>query len=140
MGFRAEQVAEKLAVSRGQSTGPLKLYYPLDFRQVIELHTPEPLRVAGAEGVLDDGALRLSYKISADPRVITLDCRLQSLRSFVDADQTPQHLKFREQLREKLNMQLTHSGDPLMLSYVIEYWPFVTLGVLLLIGLFLLLW
>ena len=62
------------------------------------------------------------------------------MRSFVDADQTPQHLKFREQLREKLNMQLTHSGDPLMLSYVIEYWPFVTLGVLLLIGLFLLLW
>ena len=140
VGFRAEQVAEKLAVSRGQSTGPLKLYYPLDFRQVIELHTPEPLRVAGAEGVLDDGALRLSYKISADPRVITLDCRLQSLRSFVDADQTPQHLKFREQLTEKLSMQLTHSGDPLMLSYVIEYWPFVTLGVLLLIGLFLLLW
>jgi hypothetical protein len=140
VGFQAEQVREKLLPTTARAAGPLRLDYPLDFRQVIELHAPEPLPVSKTEGTLDDGSLRLSYKISSEEQVATLDCRLQSLRSFVPADKAHQHLRFREQLQEKLNMQLNHSGDPLLLSYAIEYWPFVLLGALVLLGLGLLLW
>jgi transglutaminase-like putative cysteine protease len=140
IGFQAEQVRANLRLSTGSPIGPLRLDYPLDFRQVIELHAPEPLPVSKTAGTLEDGALRLSYKISSDQKVTTLDCRLQSLRSFVPADKTHQHLRFRGQLEAKLVMQLTHSGDRLFLSYAIEYWPFVLLAALLLLGLALLFW
>jgi hypothetical protein len=140
VGFQAEQIATKLQETGSTGPVPLEIEYPMDFRQIIEIHSPTPLSVARSEVSLADDALRLSYRISAEQNVVTLDYRLQSLRSFVPADKVHKHRQFREQLRQKLSYDLSHPGDPLMLSYAVEYWPFVLMAVLLIIGLALLLW
>lgn len=140
VGFQAEQVDSRLQGPVEAPLGPLELDYPMNFRQIIEVHAPEPHSVSKMGETLQDDALRFSYSISAKPPVVTLDYRLQSLRSFVPAEDVQQHLRFRAQLKPKLAYELSHSGDPLMLSYVIEYWPFALLAVFLIIGLCLLLW
>ncbi len=140
IGFQAEQIAERLRLPDGSPIGPLELGYPLVLRQIIEIHAPEALAVSRADETLGDDALSLHRSISASRNVVTLDYQVQSLRSFVAADKVPAHLSLRGQMESKLVQELRHSGDPMMLSYVADYWPFALFGVLLLIGLCLLLW
>jgi transglutaminase-like putative cysteine protease len=105
--FSADRLTAELPALFAEAKEPVRLTYPFDAEQQIEIRTPLPLNVAAVEGSVSNEAVQFDYQRAREGRTIKLNYRLRTLRGYVSANDTARLATDIERIEALANFRLS---------------------------------
>jgi transglutaminase-like putative cysteine protease len=132
--FLADRLTTELPVFSAEAKKDVRLTFPFDAEQQIEIRTPSPLNIATATGSVANEALKFEYQRSREGRTIKLNYRLRTLRNQVSANDTVRLAADIERIEDAANFRLSNQAALALNAFVtpIGLGSVIFLGALLL--------
>ena len=87
-------------------TMPLRVSYPVNLVQSIEIEMPEPVASKTSSGTLQDSAVRFEYSSKHDGRVIRLHYSFRTLQDQVPVAEVARHLALLDRISNSLSYEV----------------------------------
>jgi transglutaminase-like putative cysteine protease len=110
----ANRIAQELPFINPEAPKPVRLTYPLDIEQQIEIRTPAMLAVNPAQESVHNEALQFDLRRTREGHTVKITCRLRTLRAHVEAASATQLARAIARIEDlshfRLANQVTVSG------------------------------
>lgn len=108
--FNADRLTPELPALFADAKKNVRLTYPFDAEQEIEIRTPLPLNVAPSAGAISNEALQFEVRRTREGRTIKLAYRLRTLRAHVSANETARLAADIERIEDLGNFRLSNQA------------------------------
>lgn len=133
-GFLADRLTAELPVFSAEAKKDVRLTFPFDAEQQIEIRTPAPLNLASAIGSVANDAVQFDFQRSREGRTVKLNYRLRTLRNNVSANETARLAADIERIEDAANFRLSNQAALALNAFVnpVGLGSLIFLGALLL--------
>ena len=108
--FSADRLTLELPTLFAEAKKPVRLTYPFDAEQQIEIRTPLPLNVMATDGSVANEAMQFDFRRAREGRTIKLSYRLRTLRSYISAKDTSRLAADIERIEDAANFRLSNQA------------------------------